>query len=137
MLSALCACASNVSNNASNTDSIIGNESAQCEITSKSDSSIATQPTEDVQPIATQTEFTRQQAYNDAFKSGKELGYSDGLNGVYDGQSYASVYSDDWIKQAFLQGYDFGQAEAASQAEPESYDYDSDDYEDYDDYYDE
>lgn len=89
--------------------------------------------------VAPQT--TRSQAFQNAFNSGKQIGYSDGMNGVSDGCTYASAYTDDWIKQAFLQGYEMGQAEAVSKGgsgasyymEEEEYDGDEEYY--YDDEY--
>lgn len=51
---------------------------------------------------------TRQNAYDQAFKSGVEMGRYDGPSGVHQGYEYASVYTDDWIRQAFIQGYEYG-----------------------------
>lgn len=82
---------------------------------------------------------TRSDAYQLAFNSGKQLGYSDGQKGINDCHSVASAYSDDWIKQAFIQGYEMGQAEAGSNSSVEEYkevEYDDEDYYDEDYYYD-
>ncbi len=62
------------------------------------------------------TTTTRSDAFRFAFDSGKQSGYSDGLKGENNCSAMASVYSDDWIKQAFIQGYELGQAEAGSES---------------------
>lgn len=89
------------------------------------------------QSSSTTNAATRSDAYQLAFNSGKQLGYSDGLKGINDCYSAASAYSDDWIKQAFIQGYEMGQAEAGSNSsvvEYEEVEYDDEGYY-YDDEY--
>lgn len=65
---------------------------------------------------------TRADAFKLAFSTGKQIGYSDGLRGVNECYLAASAYSDEWIKQAFIQGYELGQAEAGSNAVSPDYD---------------
>lgn len=77
---------------------------------------------------------TRSEAFQFAFNTGRELGYSDAINGINDCNAAASAYSDEWIKQAFIQGYELGQAEAGANSTSYSIVYDEVDYED-DDYY--
>lgn len=80
---------------------------------------------------------SRSDAFQLAFNSGKQIGYSDGLKGINDCYTAASAYTDDWIKQAFIQGYELGQAEAGSNSsvvEYEEVEYDDGGYY-YDDEY--
>lgn len=79
----------------------------------------------------------RQKAISDAFELGKELGRIDGRKGINDCHTYATAYSDDWIKQAFIQGYEWGLAEVGYD-DSESYS-GADNYTEYDEpsfYYD-
>lgn len=84
---------------------------------------------------STAPQTTRSQAFRDAFNSGKRIGYSDGMNGVNDGDTYASAYTDEWIKQAFLQGYEMGQSEAASKGGRSSYYVEEEEYDVGEEYY--
>jgi hypothetical protein len=79
---------------------------------------------------------SRSDAFQLAFNTGKQLGYSDGLKGINDCYSAASAYTDDWIKQAFIQGYEMGQAEAGSYSSAVEYDEDEYEYDDGGYYYD-
>lgn len=50
----------------------------------------------------------RAQAFQNAFNLGRQLGASDAQNGERNCRAYAASYSDDWIKQQFIQGYEVG-----------------------------
>lgn len=85
--------------------------------TSTTNSYTAPQMSTTEQPDQSSSSFntsTRSDAFQLAFNSGKQLGYSDALEGINDCYAAASAYTDDWIKQAFIQGYEMGQAEAGS-----------------------
>ena len=88
-------------------------------------------PTPDA-PVSTTSSgnnTTRSDAFQMAFNCGKSAGYSDALNGVNDSYSGASVYSDDWLQQAYIQGYELGQSEAESHSSSNVIEYDEPDYE--------
>lgn len=57
----------------------------------------------------------RGQAFQNAFNLGRQLGASDARNGERNCHTYAASYSDDWIKQQFIQGYELGYNEVMAQ----------------------
>lgn len=72
---------------------------------------------------------TRSVAFQNAFNLGRELGAQDARNGENNRRICAASYTDEWIQQQFIQGYELGYNEvmAARSYEP--------DYEDDDNYY--
>ena len=77
---------------------------------------------------------SRAQAFQDAFNLGRQLGTDDARNGENHCRVYAASYSDDWIKQQFIQGYEEGYNEVMAEYSYEA-DYDDDNYYYYEDDY--